>query len=269
MKEIKDMIKEKNVIYYKDELNDDFAKGNIETVKIDENYKYIRKNPFWNICAFILYRIVATPLAFIYAKLKFNMKIVNKEILKEVKNKGYFIYINHTQEILDTLLPTIIGFPKRAYIITHPNNVSIKGLKIANKMLGALPLPGDLKSSENFLNAIKNKIENKNLIAIYPEAHVWPYYTKIRNFNEVSFRYPVKLNAPVISVTITYKKGKRKTPNIVAFVDGPFYSNESKNVKEAEKDLRDNVYNTMVERSKNSNIEYIKYLKVTKGDKND
>ena len=256
------------VRYYNNE-NDDFAKNKIDTVKIDGTYKYIHKNIIWNTISLILYRIIATPLAYIYSKIKFRFKVINKQALNETKSSGYFMYINHTQEILDTLLPTLIGFPKKAYIIAHPNNVSINGLKTANKMLGALPIPGDIESSKNFLEAIKKYVNKKSIIAVYPEAHVWPYYTKIRNFNEVSFRYPVKLNVPVFSVTITYKESKRKTPNIVAFVDGPFYPNESKNVKEAEKDLRDNVYNTMIKRSKNSDIEYIKYINRYKGENND
>ena len=263
------MIEEKKIIYYKDEKNDDFAEGKVDTVKIDKNYKYIIRNPIWNICAFILYRLIATPLAFIYAKIKFRMKVENKKALKEVKNKGYFIYINHTQEILDTLLPTIVCFPKKAYIVSHANNVSIKGLKIANKMMGAIPLPGDLKSSKNFLDAIKEKINKKNLVAIYPEAHIWPYYTKIRNFGKEAFRYPVKLNTPVYCLTVTYKKGKRKYPDIVVYIDGPFFPEKEKELKQVEEDLRNVVYNKMVERSKNSNFEYIKYIKQEKGENND
>ena len=253
-------MKEK-VIYYEDELNDDFVEGKIDTVKIDGNYKYIHKNPIWNISAFIVYRIILLFPAYLYSKIKFSMKVVNKEKLKEVKDKGYFIYINHTQEILDTLLPTLFCFPKKAYIIAHPNNVSIKGMKTLNKMLGALPIPGDIESSKNFLDAIQHYINKKNVIAVYPEAHVWPYYTKIRDYKEVSFRYPVKLNAPVYSATITYKKNKRNKPKIVAYIDGPFYPNEEIKVKEAEKLLRDTIYNKMIERSKENNIEFIKYIR--------
>ncbi len=252
---------DKKIIYYQDELNDDFAQSKIEPVKIDGNYKYIRKNPIWNITAFLLYRVIATTSAFVYTKLKFNMKIVNKKVLKKCKNQGYFVYLNHTQEILDTLIPTLATFPKRVYIIAHPNNVSIKGLKTANKMLGALPIPGDLESSKNFLNAIQTYIKKKKVIAIYPEAHVWPYYTKIRNFKEVSFRYPVKLDTPVFSVTCTYSEKKNKKPKITIYVDEPFYPNKNKSQKDAEKILRDEVYNKMVERSKNSTFEYIKYVK--------
>lgn len=261
------MNKDKKIIYYQDELNDDFAEKDIKTVKIDGNYKYIHKNIFWNISAFILYRIIATPLAYIYSKLKFGMKIVNRKALKKCKDEGYFVYINHTQEIQDTLTPTLVTFPKRVYIVAHPNNVSIKGMKTANKMLGGLPIPEDMESSKNFLKAIQTYINRKNVIAIYPEAHVWPYYTKIRNFKNVSFRYPIKLDRPVYSITCTYTEKKNNKPKIVAYVDGPFYPDKKVSQKQAESILRDTVYNKMVERSKNSTLEYIKYVKVDENSK--
>lgn len=256
------MSENKKVIYYQDELNDDFAQGEIDSsVKIDGKYKYIHTNPLWNIASFIVYRIIALPIAYVYSKIKFRFKVENKEVLKKCKDKGYFLYLNHTQEILDTLTPTLTTFPKKAYIIAHPNNISIKGLKTANKMMGAIPIPGDLESSKNFLKTIEKYIDKKRVIAIYPEAHVWPYYTKIRNFKSVSFKYPVKFNAPVYSATCTYREGKNKKPNIVIYIDGPFYPDTNKNGKEAENILRDIVYNKMVERSKNNTIEYIKYIK--------
>ena len=58
---------EKKIYYYTDELNDDFAEKSIEPIKIDENYKYIHKNVFWKIGSFIVYRLIAMPLAFVYA----------------------------------------------------------------------------------------------------------------------------------------------------------------------------------------------------------
>ena len=38
---------EKRIIYYKDELNDEFSTAKIEPREIDENYKYEHKNIFW------------------------------------------------------------------------------------------------------------------------------------------------------------------------------------------------------------------------------
>ena len=131
------------------------------------------------------------------------------------------------------------------------------------QMLGAIPIPSNKKAMKNFLEAIEKHIKNKHSITIYPEAHIWPYYTKIRQFKDVSFKYPVQLNVPVFCMTNTYQKyGKNQNKiQIVTYIDGPFISNKNLGKKEQQKDLRDRVYNCMVERSKNSNIEYVQYIK--------
>lgn len=251
------------IIYYEDEVNSELVGSKIEAIKIDGKYKYTHKNPIWNITAFILYRIIAYPIAFIYAKMKFKLKIVNRKVLKKAKGKGIFLYSNHTQELLDVITPSFVTFPKRTYIVANPVNISLKGTSTVVRMLGALPTPEDIESSKNFIEAIKKYIRKNSTITIYPEAHVWPYYTKIRNYKDISFKYPVKLNAPVYASTTTYQKGKNGKPRITVYVDGPFYpeENEKKSIKQKSEELRDKVYNTMIERSKNSNFEYIKYIK--------
>lgn len=252
-------------IYYSDELNDDFSNSDIKAIKIDKDYKYIHKNIFWRLGHFIFYRLIAIPFAFIYTKIKFHIKIQNKKALKKAKKEGYFLYGNHTQEFADAFIPSVVTFPKRAYVIVHPNNVSMKGLKTLVPMLGALPLPGDLASTKNFLNAMEKRTLQGYSVVIYPEAHIWPYYTKIRPFNSSSFKYPVKFETPTFCFTNTYQKRKfSKKAKIITYVDGPFYPNNNLSNKEKEKDLRDQVYNAMVERSKKNNIEIIKYLKKDK-----
>ena len=106
-------------------------------------------------------------------------------------------------------------------------------------------------------------MQKKSSITIYPEAHIWPYYTKIRPFKDVSFKYPVQLNVPAFCFTNTYQSyGKNNDKiKIVTYIDGPFYSNKELPQKQSQKELRDRIYNCMVERSKNSNIEHIKYIK--------
>lgn len=294
--------------YYNDELNDDFAedKDKINPIKIDENYKYIHKNLLWNITAIILYRIIFSIPVYIHTKIKYKFEIVNKEALKKEKKNGYFIYGNHTNEFIDPFFPTFITFPKRVYVIANADNVSIPGLKTAIRMLGALPVPDNIKASKNFFKAIKYYINKNRVIAIYPEAHVWPFYTKIRNYKSVSFKYPIELDKPVYSFTTTYQQfenNKRKKDNtgkkdnkydtiktnnmndevikneigpkealkrdkikIVTYVDGPFYPDKTLNKKEAQEKLRNEVYEAMNNRSKNNNIEIIKYVKRGKND---
>ena len=257
------MNNEKRIIYYSDELNDDFANGNIQAIKIDEDYKYIHTNPLWKIAEFFVHRVLFTLPCFIYSKLKFGLKINNrKAILDELKKgKGVFVYHNHTQIVLDPFLPTFLAFPHKGYIIANPDNISMPVLGKLNRMNGAIPVPDTMGASKNFMKAIEYYIQKGKMISIYPEAHVWPYYTGIRNFTDVSFKYPVKFDVPIFTCTTTYYK-KRNKVRIKLFIDGPFYSNQDINIKAAAKELRDIAYITMVNRCHNENkhteIEYIK-----------
>ncbi len=253
-------MKEK-IIYYEDELNDEFSTAKIIPIKIDEHYKYEHKNPLWNLCSFVTQNILSMPIKVLYAKLKFRIKFVGKEKLKQYKNTGYFIYANHTQPFADTFIPSLANFPKRNFFIVNPENVSMKGLKTLAPMLGAIPIPANKKAMKNFLHTIEKNIHQKHSITIYPEAHIWPYYTKIRPFKEVSFKYPIEYNVPIFCITNTYQKYKNNKVQIVSYIDGPFYGDEKLMLQERKKELRDRVYECMVNRSKNSNIEVIKYIK--------
>ena len=248
------------VIYYKDELTDEFSGTKIDSRKIDENYNY-SKNPIWDFCSFVMQNFLSIPIKLLYAKLKFNVKFIGKERLKECKNQGFFIYANHTQNFLDTFLPSLAVYPKRNFLIVNPENISLKGTGWLVELLGAIPLPDTKNASRNFLNQIEKRTRKKSSITIYPEAHIWPYYTKIRNYKATSFRYPAKLNMPVFAITNTYQKRKNKI-QIVSYIDGQFYPDNSLNEKQASLELRNVVHEQMVERSLNSNVEVIKYIKI-------
>ena len=251
------------IIYYEDELNDEFSKSSIEPRIIDENYKYVHKNPLWNLCSFVLQNILSVPIKILYAKIKFRIKYIGKEKIKPYRNEGYFIYGNHTQPFADTFIPSIPMYPKRNFFIVNPVNISLKGTGTLVEMLGAMPIPSNKSAMKNFLEAIKQKMNKGYAITIYPEAHIWPYYTKIRPFKDVSFKYPIQLEKPAFCITNTYQSyGKNnKKIKIVSYIDGPFYPNKELTLKEQQKELRNKIYNCMDERSKNSNIEHIKYRK--------
>ena len=257
-------MKQKEIIYYKDELNEEFSTAKIVPRKIDENYKYIHKSVIWNAIAFLLQNGLSVPIKFLYAKIKFKIKYVGKEKLKPYKQQGYFIYGNHTQIFADTFITSNTNYPKKNFFIVNPENVSMKFLGNIVEMLGAIPIPSNKEAMKNFLEVIEKRIKDGNSVTIFPEAHIWPYYTKIRPFKTVSFKYPVQLNVPTFSVTNTYQSyGKNNDKvRIVTYVDGPFFpDDECKTMKEKQQNLRDKVYKKMVERSQNSNIEVIKYVK--------
>lgn len=256
-------MKEKQIIYYKDELNDEFSGATIIPRQIDEHYDYSHKNIFWKIGSLLAQNVFSVPIKVLYSKIKFRIKYIGKESIKPYKKKGYFIYGNHTQVFADTFITSNPIYPKRNFFIVNPENISMKGSGTIIEMLGAIPVPGNKKATKNFLETIEDKINRGYAVTIFPEAHIWPYYTKIRPFKSVSFKYPIDMNAPSFCMTNTYQSyGKNKDKiQIVTYIDGPFFPNQNLKGKEQRQDLRDKIYNCMVERSKNNNIEYIKYIK--------
>ena len=256
------MAKEKKVIYYSDEMNDELSSAQITPKHIGDDYVYIHRSIFKRFTHFFWYRIVATPIAFLYLKIKFRHKIVNRKILKGYKKTGYFLFGNHTQDIGDALIPTMLIFPKNAYAIVHPNNVSMPYLGRVTPSMGALPLPDTRMAAKNFMDAVKTRIEEGKCVNIYPEAHIWPYYTKIRPFTDLSFRYPARMMTPVFCFTNTYQKTRLvHRPKIVTYIDGPFFPDKNLNMNDRSKKLRDEVYSAMCERAELSDCEYIEYRK--------
>ncbi len=255
---------ETKIIYYEDELNDEFSTVKIIPRKIEGNFKY-QKSFIWELFSYITQNILSMPIKVLYLKIRFNHKFIGKEKIKkyrkENKRKGLFIYANHTQAFADTIIPSMAIYPKRNFYIVNPENISMHHTGPLIELLGAIPIPGDIKSSKNFLKRIENRIKKGYSISIYPEAHIWPYCTFIRNFKSVSFRYPKMYNVPMFTVTNTYQKRKNNKIQIVSYIDGPFYPDNKLSLKENEKKLRDMAYNNMTKRSKNSNIEKIKYIK--------
>ena len=252
------------IVYYTDELNDEFSPAVISPKKIDQNWIYIHTGIFKRFTHFFWYRIIATPAAWLYLKIRFSHKIVGKKKVKGMKGTGYFLFGNHTQPTADAFIPTMISYPKDVYVIVHPNNVSMPFLGRITPSLGALPLPDDLAASKSFISAVKKRVSDGNAVCIYPEAHIWPYYTGIRNFRDDSFRYPVRYNKPVFCFTNTYQKKGRRV-KIVTYVDGPFYPDSRLSVSDSKKQLRDMVYNVMKQRCENSNIQVIKYIRREEG----
>lgn len=249
-------------VFYTDERNDEFASDNIVARRIDENYKYIDDRFCWKALRFVSYRLIAMPIAWLYCKISLHSRFRNRKVLKQISRKGCFVYGNHTQQIGDPFIPNLALFPKDVFVIVHPNNVSMPVLGKITPYLGALPLPSNMKAMRNFREAIRTRIGQGKWIVIYPEAHIWPYYTGIRDFPATSFKYPVELDAPSFAMTTTYKKRRfGRKPRAVTYLDGPFFPDPALSPKARAQALRDQIYNTMLERSKENNCEYICYIK--------
>ena len=258
--------RKQNIIYYQNELEDEFSTARITPRKIDGSYSYDNTKLSRRIGHTIWYTILARPLAKLFLKLRFRHRIVNREViattLRERGYTGYFLYGNHTHALADALIPSMVCAPADAVVIVHPNNVSMPVLGRITPCLGALPLPDDAEAAQNFIRAVQAAVESGDCVTIYPEAHIWPYYTKIRPFPDTCFRYPQQHDVPVFCFTNTYQKRVKGIGiDIVTYVDGPFYADENLKDRQRRRELRDRVYAAMTERSRCNTVERIRFVK--------
>ncbi len=252
---------EQKTVYYTDELNDEFSEAQIKPKKIDEHYDY--ELGFWGqLGRGLLYYTLARPLAFVYMKLHYGHKVVNKAAIKKYRHTGYFMYGNHTNPIADALIPTLINSPKGVYVIVHPNNVSMPVLGRLTPCLGALPLPDTLEAMRRFSKRVNAVVKKGKCLMIYPEAHIWPYYTGIRPFKKDSFGYPISAGVPTFCFTNTYQKRPFfKKPRMVTYIEGPFFPRDELATGAKKQELRDQVYEAMVKNTIHNDIELVKYIK--------
>ena len=274
MKKNKQKVEEPKVVYYEDILTDDFAGTNIKTKKTAKNFKFVRRNPIWRFFSWFVYYFIAVPIVGFYCFLIRGVKIKNKKALrlaKKGRKQGVFFYSNHSYK-LDCFTINMVSQPYRNQILASEDTFSIPGIKNFVQMLGAVPVPSGIENMRNFNKAIEYYLNHGRNIAVYPEQHIWPYYTGVRPFKDVSFTYPIKWNAPLIVVFTAYSKPtglfkKLRKTNMTIILSDPIYPDPSKPLKEAKKELRDKVFNFMNECSKKySTYDYIVYKHISEKD---
>ncbi len=205
-------------------------------------------------------RGAAVVLSYFYTAFVMRPVTVNREILKQCGDTGYFLYGNHTHPEGDVFGPIRFVLPKKLCALIDAANLNVPFFGRFLIPYGCLVVPDSPDGMKDFTNGIRDRIKKKNCVLVYPEAHVWPWCTFIRPFSEASFHYPVDLNVPSYCMTTVYQKPRRgKKPGIKVYFDGPFFPDQSLGRKEARKRLHDEIYSCMRERSKNSDYEYVKY----------
>jgi len=224
------------IVYYEDPLRDDFANTNIKAEKILSDYPYFIKKPLARLGSFLLLYLIAIPFLTIANWLKFGIRVHGRKYLRGIKT-GYVIYGNHTAHH-DAFIPqALLIRTRKVYIIAHPDAVSIPFVKHLTKALGAWPLPDTIKESMRFLDAIETALKKKRVIAVYPEAHIWPYYTGIRPFPATSFQYASRNNVPAVPIVTTYRKPRGlfkqyRKPLMDVHIGAPIYPNPSLDIKQ-------------------------------------
>ena len=264
----KDIPKSERVFYYTSEEDDPIKTDEQEKeikVGLPEGYEFIPKNPFVRIYSAALFRGFWI-FGQWYEKGYWGLKIHGREKLKKARGKGYVIYANHTNPFHDVFGPAMVA-NRRIFTIISPVNLKIPGIGKFLPMIGGLPLGSTTDEKKAFNEAADKRLKQKKCLVIYPEAHVWPYATKIRKFpaGDKSFKYATRNNLPIFTMTTTYHKRKDKKhgdlPRMEVYLDGPFWPDPKLSEEENRAKLAKEAYDSMMKNSKHNTYEYFEYIK--------
>lgn len=266
MKEPKAMNKDwkkTHTIYWKDEINDDFDSTITKRPGVDKDYQYVYKNKsHWFITNFLYYGIVK-PILGTWCYFH-GIRTRNKKNLKLVKDTGAVIYANHVA------LADCIKYPcickNKVDVIGYSDALTIPVIGKHLRGLGFLPLPNkeDKHNFQKMMEAIKYLLkERHHFLLIFPEAHIWPYYTEIRNYKDNAFIYPSLFNVPVVPIVTTWKKRwLRKKPRQLVIFGNPIYPKENNSIAENKAYLREECYKQMIAMAHSyEQQQYIQYIK--------
>ena len=266
-------VKKTKIAYYSDELRDDFNEVGLSRPPVPEGYKYKRTNPINNFFSGILYHVIAKPIFGVYCFFH-GIRFKGMRNLRYLNGQGAFLYSNHVS--ISDVFKFQSGpffFRRRVNILGYSDSLSMPFVRNLTRALGYLPLPlkGDLKNMLALTDAMEFYIKKKQFVLIYPEAHIWPYYTKVRPFRDGSFNYPSKINAPVVPIVTTWRKpliGKKSRQTV--YILKPIFPQEGKTQTENKTYLHESTLKAMQDFANSvPQYEYIKYIKKDKEENND
>jgi len=227
---------------------DDFgsASKHVELLKVDEHYSYQHRNIFWQLASFLFYYIII-PIPALFVAAWCGMRLVDRRTVRRLG--GCFMYANHTNWA-DIWIPYLLSFPKRAYIVTGPTAVSVPIAKHVVPMVGGIPLNTTPAGKEAFRSRLADLVRRGHPVAIFPEAHIWPFYNGIRDFSPYSFTYPVHDASPVVPYVITYRPRrwlKWRRPCLTVTVGDPIHPETWAGSANPKQVVRDKVHDFMCE----------------------
>ncbi|HAT55415.1 MAG TPA: 1-acyl-sn-glycerol-3-phosphate acyltransferase [Lactobacillus sp.] len=228
---------------------------------LSSDYRW-QRTQWWERLWSLIFRFSCKLFAYLYCHLVWHLKIVNGNKLKDAKQQGYFLYANHTQPVNDVFMPLIVGGARRFHAIVSPDNFNVPVIGHQLPYGGALPTAASTKQTIQLIKAIDRIMKANEYVVIYPEAHVWPYYTGIRPFPETSFSFPVNTGKPAFCMTTTYQHRRfGQRPRLTVYIDGPFYPATDQSKKVQRHQLWEQTQATLKQRSQSSTYEYVKYEK--------
>lgn len=215
---------------------------------INEEYEFVKNGMIFNIIS-NMFRIIIAPILYFMNKILFGFEIIGRENVLDIEG-GRITVSNHIHP-MDCTFNGLIMYPLKVYYPTLESNFKIPVVRHIIRLLNAVPIPKEVSKKMRFLEDMGQVLKKDNIVHIYPEGSLWPYYEKIRKFKKGAFKLAVDNNVPVVPIVYTFNEPEgvyflyKRKKCIRANVLEPIYPNMTLNKPERIEDLRRRVYEKM------------------------
>ena len=211
---------------------------------IDENYEYVPKeDSIFSICSDFIYYGIAYPILKVLTKIIYDFKIEGQENIENLED-GAISVSNHVL-FLDCAMIGLAFKDKKIYYTTQEESFKIPFVRKLIKLLRAIPIPKGIENKKYFIKAISNLLKEKNIVHVYPEASLWPYFKKIRNFKNGAFDMAVRNQVPVVPCVFIFReptgirKRFKKKKDVTLKILKPVYSDGDKYIRQQVEELKE------------------------------
>ena len=130
-----------------------------------------------------------------------------------MNKKGDLLHHSIIYKLLSSLL-YLIAYPI-LFILTKlwhglkiegRENLEIPFIKYLVMLFRGIPIPRNKFGKEKMINTIDDLLQKGEVVGIYPEGELIPYYEGIREFKNGAFNFAVKNQVPILPIVFSYRE---------------------------------------------------------------
>lgn len=177
-----------------------------QTLKLLYKFLKHKQSPIYGVRNFIARRI-----ADLYTfKMSKNIKVVGLEKISGVRDGAAIVTSNHFSPFENCIIRHLLSIEHKGQLVavSQDTNFAMKGIRgFLLKYIDTVPLSKNREYMATFfLEQLKELVENKRWILMYPEQEMWFNYRKPRPCQRGAYFYAHKLNTPVVSCFVQIRE---------------------------------------------------------------
>lgn len=171
-----------------------------------------------------------SPIVYAIDWLFLGFRVEGRKNLKKIRKTGGVTVMNHVHPMDCTMVKTAL-FPRRLYMVSLERNLELPLVGWLVRGCGGVPIPQDITRKIALQRELEQAIGEGLLIHYFPEGQLVKYHQGLRTFYRGAFLTAVRAHAPVLPMTLVYRKPKglyklKKKPCLCVKIGEPIWPRE-------------------------------------------